>query len=100
MQNVIALAHAMGINSHLDPGLSTAIGGSDLTPFEHVQGYQTFANQGERGNLSVIREVDDASGKSVYTHGNANRTAALTPAAAYMITGLLQDYPNKSRVCW
>src|SRR6202030_1098223 len=37
MQNVIALAHQMGVKSPLDPGLSTAIGGSDLTLLEHVQ---------------------------------------------------------------
>ena len=100
MQNVIALAHAMGIKSHLDPGLSTAIGGSDVTLFEHVQGYQTFANQGQRVDLSVIREVDDASGKSIYSHGNGNGTAVLTPAEAYLITGTLKDYQNQWGFGW
>jgi penicillin-binding protein 1A len=100
MQNVIALAHAMGIKSHLDPGLSTAIGGSDVTLFEHVQGYQTFANQGQRVDLSVIREVDDASGKSIYSHGNANGTPVLTPAEAYLITGTLKDYQNQWGFGW
>ena len=100
MQNVIALAHAMGINSHLDPGLSTAIGGSDVTLFEHVQGYQTFANQGQRVDLSVIREVDDASGKAIYTHGTSQGTAVLTPAEAYMITGVLKDYQNQWGFGW
>jgi membrane peptidoglycan carboxypeptidase len=100
MQNVIALAHAMGINSHLDPGLSTAIGGSDVTLFEHVQGYQTFANQGQRVDLSVIREVDDGSGKAIYTHGTSQGTAVLTPAEAYMITGVLKDYQNQWGFGW
>ena len=100
MQNVIALAHAMGINSHLDPGLSTAIGGSDVTLFEHVQGYQTFANQGQRVDLSVIREVDDGSGKAIYTHGAPQGTAVLTPAEAYMITGVLKDYQNQWGFGW
>jgi penicillin-binding protein 1A len=45
MQNVIGLAHQMGITSLLDSGLSTAIGGSDVTLFQHVQGYQVFADQ-------------------------------------------------------
>jgi penicillin-binding protein 1A len=100
MQNVVALAHAMGIKSHLDPGLSTAIGGSDVTLFEHVQGYQTFANQGQRVDLSVIREVDDASGKSIYSHGTPGGTAVLTPAEAYMITGVLKDYQNQWGFGW
>ncbi len=93
--NVIALAQQMGIKSHLDPGLSTAIGGSGITMAEHVQGYQVFANQGQRMDLSVIRQVDDGSGKAVYTHPNASGTAVLTPAEAYMITGVLKDYQNQ-----
>jgi len=100
MQNVIALAHAMGIKSNLDPGLSTAIGGSDMTLLEHVQGYETFANQGQRVDLSVIREVDDASGKSVYSHGSSSGTTVLTPAEAYMITGVLKDYQNQWGFGW
>jgi penicillin-binding protein 1A len=100
MQNVIALAHAMGIKSNLDPGLSTAIGGSDVTLLEHVQGYATFANQGQRVDLSVIREVDDASGKSVYSHSSSSGTTVLTPAEAYMITGVLKDYQNQWGFGW
>lgn len=100
MQNVITLAHQMGIKSNLDPGLSTAIGGSDVTLFEHVQGYETFANQGQRVDLSVIREVDDASGKSIYSHGNPTGTAVLTPAEAYLITGVLNDYQNQWGFGW
>src|SRR5260370_25309885 len=51
MSNVISLAHQMGINSHLHPGLATAIGGSDVTLLEHVQGYQGFPNQGQNHSL-------------------------------------------------
>src|SRR5260370_20980130 len=68
MSNVISLAHQMGINSHLDPGLATAIGGSDVTLLDHVQGYQVFANQGQQQQLNTIKSIDDASGQTVYTH--------------------------------
>ena len=100
MQNVIALVQQMGIKSHLDPGLSTAIGGSGVTMAEHVQGYQVFANQGQRVDLSVIRQVDDGTGKAVYRHGNPSVTAVLTPAEAYMITGVLKDYQNQWSFGW
>ena len=79
MQNVIGLVQQMGIKSHLDPGLSTAIGGSGVTLAEHLQGYQVFADQGQRVDLSVIRQVDDGSGKVVYKHDNLSGTAVLTP---------------------
>jgi membrane peptidoglycan carboxypeptidase len=100
MQNVINLAHQMGIQSNLDPGLSTAIGGSDVTLFEHVQGYQTFANQGQRVNLSVIREVDDASGRAVYTHNTPNPTTVLTPAEAFLMNDVLKSYQNQWHFGW
>jgi len=100
MQNVIALAHQMGIKSNLDPGLATAIGGSGVTMFEHVQGYQTFANQGQRVDLSVIREVDDGTGKAVYKHDNPSSTTVLTQAEAYLITGVLKDYQNQWSFGW
>src|SRR3989442_192853 len=61
MNNVVELAHAMGIKSKLEPYLSTAIGASAVTMYEHVQGYQTFANMGQRVDLRVINEVQDSS---------------------------------------
>src|SRR5579872_5227609 len=62
MNSVIDLAHQMGIKSRLQPYLSTAIGASDVTLYEHLQGYATFANQGQRVDLNVIKEVDDITG--------------------------------------
>ena len=100
MQNVINLAHQMGINSKLDPGLATAIGGSDVTLFEHVQGYQTFANQGQRVNLSVINEVDDGSGQSIYKQDNPGSTAVLTPAEAFLMSDVLKHYQYQWNFGW
>ena len=100
MQNVISLAQQMGIKSRLDPGLSTAIGGSDVTLFEHLQGYEVFANQGQRVDLSMIRSVDAGSGKDIYKNDNARSTTVLTPAEAYLITGVLKDYQNQWGFGW
>jgi penicillin-binding protein 1A len=100
IQNVIDLAHQMGIKSKLQPVLSTAIGSSEVTLLEHVQGYETFANQGQRVDLSVIREVDDASGHAVYKHENPSSTTVLTPAEAYLMTDVLKDYPNTWGFGW
>jgi membrane peptidoglycan carboxypeptidase len=99
MQNVIALAHQMGIKSQLEPGLSTAIGGSEVTLFEHVQGYEVFANQGQRVDLSVIRQVD-AGSKTVFKKDAPKPAAVLTPAEAYLITGVLKDYQNQWGFGW
>jgi len=100
MTNVIGLAHEMGINSKLDPGLSTAIGGSDVTMLEHVQGYQVFANQGKRVNLSVIDSVDDGHGNVAYQRPGTDTKDVLTPAEAYMITDVLKQYQYQWGFGW
>lgn len=100
MQNVISLAHAMGIKSKLDPGLATAIGASDVTLYEHLQGYQTFANQGQRIDLSVIKQVDDASGNVVFKNDNPSSTAVITPAEAYLMSDVLKHYQYQWGFGW
>jgi penicillin-binding protein 1A len=92
IQNVIDLAHAMGIQSQLQPYLSTAIGASDVTLFEHVQGYATFANQGQRVELHSINEIDDSGGNAVFKYENPRSLTVLTPAEAYLMTDVLKDY--------
>jgi penicillin-binding protein 1A len=100
MNNVIALAHAMGINSHLDSGLSTAIGGSDISMLEHVQGYQVFADQGMRIDLSEITSVVDSNGNTVYQRPSPHGAAVLTPADAYLITDVLRNYQYQWGFGW
>ncbi len=100
ISNVIDLAHAMGINSKLDPGLSTAIGGSDVTMLEHVQGYATFANQGKRVDLNDILSVQDAHGNTVYQRPDPTTSDVLTPAESYLITDVLKNYQNQWGFGW
>jgi penicillin-binding protein 1A len=92
MSNVVDLAHAMGVKSQIAPYLSSAIGASSITLYEHVQGYQTFANQGQRVDLRVIKQVDDSNGHSVFKYENPTSTTVLTQAEAYLMTDVLKHY--------
>jgi membrane peptidoglycan carboxypeptidase len=100
MSNVIDLAHAMGIRSQLQPYLSTAIGASDVTLYEHVQGYATFANQGQRAGLHVINEVDDAGGTAIFKYADPHHDQVLTQAEAYVMTDVLKDYQHTWNFGW
>ena len=100
INNVIDLAHQMGIKSKLQPYLSTAIGASDVTMFEHVQGYETFANQGQRVNLHAFTEVDDSSGNAAFKYDNPTKTAVLTPAESFLITDVLRRYQTTWGFGW
>jgi len=100
IQNVIDLAHAMGISSQLQPYLSTAIGASDVTLYEHVQGYETFANQGQRVDLHAINEIQDSGGNTVFKYENPSSNTVLTPAEAYLMSGVLKDYQYTWNFGW
>jgi len=100
INNVIDLAHAMGIKNQLQPYLSTAIGASDVTLFEHVQGYATFANQGQRIDLHAIDEVDDATGHTAFKYENPSSSTVLTPAEAFLMSDVLKDYQNTWNFGW
>jgi membrane peptidoglycan carboxypeptidase len=100
INNVINLAHQMGLKSTLQPYLSTAIGASDITLYEHLQGYETFANQGQRVDLNVIKEVDDSSGHAAFKYENPSSTTVLTPAEAYLMNDVLKRYQNTWGFGW
>ncbi|OLB87157.1 MAG: hypothetical protein E6I81_02225 [Chloroflexi bacterium] len=100
INNVNNLAHAMGIKSNLQPYLSTAIGASDITLYEHVQGYETFANQGQRIDLRVLNEVDDSTGHAAFKYENPTGTPVLSPAEAFLMSDVLKNYQNTWHFGW
>ncbi len=101
--NVISLAQQMGINSTLQPYLSTAIGGSEVTMFDHVQGYQVFANQGRKVPLMSITKITDPSGQTLFEQKPGKQSGqlpVLSPAEAYLITDTLKAYQNQWNLGW
>jgi membrane peptidoglycan carboxypeptidase len=101
--NVIELARAMGVTSHLDPTLPTAIGASDVTMFEHVQGYQVFANGGLKVPITAVTRITDRSGTVVYQTqpgSQAETSRVLTPAETYLMADVLKDYARQWGLGW
>jgi membrane peptidoglycan carboxypeptidase len=81
MGPIIDLATKMGIRDPLDPTLPTAIGGSAVTLFDHVQGYQVFADNGTRVPVHGVAKVVDGSGETIYSADpQAGQSQVLTPA--------------------
>ncbi|HEY8762143.1 MAG TPA: transglycosylase domain-containing protein [Candidatus Dormibacteraeota bacterium] len=103
MTNVDNLAHSMGINTKLDPVPNTAIGGSDVTLFDHVQGFATFANQGTKMPLISILKITDSHGNllsETKPGAQDGKQQVLTPAEAYLVTDILKDYQNQWHLGW
>jgi membrane peptidoglycan carboxypeptidase len=103
IDNVISLAHSMGIKSKLNSVPSTAIGTSEVTMLEHLQGYQTFANEGTLMPLMSITKVTDAQGNTLFQQTPGQQPGISHPisaADAYLITDTLKAYQNQWSLGW
>jgi membrane peptidoglycan carboxypeptidase len=101
--NVINLAQSMGIRTTLQPNLATALGGSEVTMFDHVQGYQVFANEGHKMPLVSITKIADSSGHTLFqtSPGHQDGQAqVLSSEEAYLMTDTLKAYQDQWNLGW
>lgn len=84
LNEVVEVAHDLGIQSELKPVPALSLGAFELTPFEVLQVYTTLARMGEKIPLTLIRRVESLDGESVYENepvisrvANAEDTAVL-----------------------
>ncbi|MHB8510105.1 MAG: transglycosylase domain-containing protein [Candidatus Dormibacteria bacterium] len=103
IQNVIKMAADFGIQAKLQPYLPTAIGASDITMLDNVQGYQVFANQGRKVPLMAITSIADRKGQVVYSV-IAGRQPGVAQVIGlqetYLIADALKDYQDVWHLGW
>ena len=66
IQNVIGVAHRLGISSELAPEMSLALGTGEVSLLELVSAYAPFANGGNGVWAHGIAEIKDSSGKIIF----------------------------------
>jgi penicillin-binding protein 1A len=103
MDRVDALAKQMGITSSLGTNLATAIGTSDVSIYDQVQGYSVFAEQGRKVPLMGISRIQDDAGDVLFqsqpgTQGG--QQTVLSPAQSYLVTSVLKDYQRVWGLGW
>ena len=89
-QKVADLAHQAGVQSDLEPGLSLALGASEVSVLEMASSYTTFANRGEHVPPSVILEVTTADGR-VLERARPEPTKVLERRHADIVTYCLRQ---------
>lgn len=62
IQNAIAVAQKMGIKSRLEPGLSLALGASDVTLLEMTSAFGVFADAGIRVEPTAFTKIENRDG--------------------------------------
>ncbi|MGH2524997.1 MAG: transglycosylase domain-containing protein, partial [Anaerolineales bacterium] len=109
VDNVIRLAHRLGINS-LETGqhgLALTLGGGEVTLFDHTYAYSVFANSGVMAGQPVppqqqrpgyrmldpvsILQVIDRNGQILYQFDSPHTQIVLSPDLAYLINNVLSD---------
>jgi penicillin-binding protein 1A len=86
----IDYARRLGLSSPLTPTLSMALGASEVSLWELIGAYSSFANQGMRVAPYIISKILDRNGHILEEH-QVQREPVISPQTAFVMTHLLQD---------
>ena len=86
---VVQVARKMGITSQLDPYPSLALGTADVSVFEMVAAYSTFANKGVYTEPQYILRIEDKNGV-VLQDFVPRKVEAISEETSYLMLNLMQ----------
>ncbi|MCX7770241.1 MAG: PBP1A family penicillin-binding protein [Proteobacteria bacterium] len=89
-QNAIDFAKRAGIESKLEPNLALALGASDVTLYEMVNAYTTFASMGKRYEPQVILKVVDSTG-NILEEASPKSEQTISPSVCYVLTSMAKS---------
>jgi len=72
---------------------SLALGSGEVTLLSMTSAYSAFANKGMFAPPSLIRRVDDSSGRTLYT-SRSHEDRAVSEATAFIMTSMMADVIN------
>ncbi len=89
-QTVVDLAKELGVDTrNIDPYPSIALGTPDLSVYEMVSAYGTFANKGVYVEPFVVSRIEDKNGTILYQHQPKSKDV-LSEETAYVTVNLLE----------
>lgn len=89
-ENVISLLNKLGIDTrNIDPVAAIALGSADISVYEMVSAYSTFANKGVYIEPFLIERIEDKNGTILYQHTPETRDV-LNAESAYVTINLLE----------
>ncbi len=88
-ENVVTLAKSAGIESEIPPVPAIALGSVDLSLYEMVGAYTTFANKGLRVEPIMLLKIEDKNG-TVLEQFIPNSKEVLSEESAYVVINLLE----------
>ena len=88
-QPVIDLAHSLGVEQDILPVPSIALGTPDLSVYEMVAAYSSFANKGVYTKPVLITRIEDKNGTTLFQFTPETKDV-LSEEAAYVTVKLLE----------
>lgn len=101
-QSVVDIMKKMGVYSPIDPVPSMFLGTSDVTLYEMVGAYGTFANKGVFTRPIFVTRIEDRHGNVISTF-KAERHDAIDEQTAYLMVELMRgvvDAGSGGRLRW
>ncbi len=86
--SVAGFAHRLGVASPLSPGLSLALGASEVSLLELTSAYAVFANQGRRVQPGGVAEIRDRDRRVIW-RAAVRKEVVMSRAAAAIVTDML-----------
>jgi len=102
-EKVVEYAHKLGINSRLDAVASIGLGSSDVSLYELVNAYCTFANEGQHIDPMIVARIEDRNGNQIEAFTAKTRLAISAESAylmLFMLQGGLQESGGTSQNLW
>jgi penicillin-binding protein 1A len=88
-KSVIQTARDLGVTEEISTSLPMALGSSDITIYEMLGAYSTFANYGNYNKPEMIWRIEDANGR-VIKEVNAEPKEVMNPNYAYTMIELMK----------
>lgn len=90
---VADLIHIMGVMSYVDPVDALCLGTSEVSLFEMVGAYATFANRGVHTEPIFVTRIEDRQGNLISTFVPTS-SDAISEKTAYTMIGMLKNVVN------
>ena len=93
--NVISLAHRLGIESELQSNASIALGTSEVSLVELTSAYGAFMNGGYKATPHIVKRILDTEGKVLYEADYANPPRVLSEPVAATMNSMMNRVINE-----
>ncbi|MGB0839556.1 MAG: transglycosylase domain-containing protein [Chitinophagales bacterium] len=93
-EEVVEMAQRMGIESHMDPYPSICLGTPDISVYEMVGAYSTFANKGFYAKPSIMTKIEDKNGAIIQEFPTVTKEV-ISEKTAYAMLSLLRGVTER-----